>query len=339
MSQSTALAIRDQLITAIAPFVTKGSPEQIAAKVLHAYYRNPELSRCSYDSLVDAVVEALKVGLDPTGQYGDGWIVPFKGKAVFVPGYRGIVRLAIQSGYVRSIEAHVVYEGDEFAIDYGSEQVLTHKVAIHQDRGNPIGVYAMLFLKDNPRPVVEWMTVEEIERIRKKSRAPDSPAWRDFWTEMAKRTPLKRLCKLLPLESQAMAVLAQADEAEYDFEDYDDISTLPKAKRVLERMRKALPALDKKSVAEEQQQAAPTSTPKAVASQQETPSELDGPGLDDAVLDSSNVYDHLRLSITSAPSRSIIEQIMGEIRERTDLTEEQKMELRDLAKNVWKALK
>ena len=50
------------------------------------------------------------------------------------------------------------------------------------------------------------MSAEEVEQCRRQSKAQNSPAWKNFTSEMAKKTVLRRLAKSLPIDMDARAV-------------------------------------------------------------------------------------------------------------------------------------
>jgi recombination protein RecT len=55
------------------------------------------------------------------------------------------------------------------------------------------------------------MSVEDVEKIRKRSKAADNGPWVTDWEAMAKKTAIKQLCKYLPLSIEVQRGLA-ADE-------------------------------------------------------------------------------------------------------------------------------
>ena len=68
-----------------------------------AAVRNPELTKCTANSVVTACVDAAELGLDFTPAKGYAFLVPYKGKAQFIPGYRGLIHLALQSDAIELI--------------------------------------------------------------------------------------------------------------------------------------------------------------------------------------------------------------------------------------------
>src|SRR5690606_18079652 len=57
-------------------------------------------------------------------------------------------------------------------------------------------------------------TVEEIEAIRRAAPSANSPAWKNHFGEMAKKTVFRRLAKMLPLSTEAQNAVGLADAAD-----------------------------------------------------------------------------------------------------------------------------
>jgi len=78
--------------------------------------------------------------------------------------------------------------------------------------GRVTHVYAVARLKDGGIQR-EVMTTAEVEKIRKKSRAGQSGPWKEHWDEMAKKTVIRRLVKLLPISVDLLSQWEQAEAA------------------------------------------------------------------------------------------------------------------------------
>lgn len=189
-----------------------------------ALARNPKLAECTRQSLQEAVCTAAELRLDFSRSLGLAYIVPYKDgpvvKAQFQIGYRGLVCLAGRSGV--SIEAHCVHEGDRFEQHRGTERRLIHDPPpLGAARGEIIGAYALASFGDG-RGQFDVMDMREIDAIRACSMADkygaDSP-WKNptFFPEMCKKTPTRRLCKYLNLNSAEMARALEVDNEDTDF--------------------------------------------------------------------------------------------------------------------------
>ncbi len=187
------------------------TPERLARVALTAISSNPRLLECTRESLALALIEAGQLGLEPNGVMGQAYLVPyFNGKtkkyeAQFQVGYRGLIDLARRSGEVAKIEARVVREGDHFEYEYGLTPKLVHRPD-PSGNGEITHVYAIAWLRDAD-PIFEVMTRDQVEAIRRRSKAADSGPWVTDYEAMARKTVVKRLCKYLPLSPEAEAAI------------------------------------------------------------------------------------------------------------------------------------
>jgi hypothetical protein len=144
--------------------------------------------------------------------------VPFKDTkkgvtiCTLIPGYRGYIALARRSGEVQSISSQVVYEKDDFELSYGIEDKLVHRPHINGDRGKPIGAFVVFKYKDGGYSF-DFMSTEDIEKIRKRSKAASDGPWVTDWAEMAKKTVIKRHVKLAPLSVEFQRAVALEERA------------------------------------------------------------------------------------------------------------------------------
>lgn len=196
------------------------TPERLVKLALVAASRTPLLLSCEPKSIVQGVMTAAQLGLDCGGVLGSAYLVPFKNQkqggryeAQLIVGYRGLVDLARRSGEIETIEAHVVYAHDSFEVAFGLDPILRHVPCLTGEHGEPVLVYAIARLKDGGRQV-EVMTRAEIERIRSRSRAGSSGPWVTDWSEMARKTVVRRLCKYLPLSPELADALVADEKVE-----------------------------------------------------------------------------------------------------------------------------
>jgi recombination protein RecT len=166
--------------------------------------KDAKLLACAPKSLFRCVVEAASLGLEPGGALGEAYLVPFKGDATLVIGYRGLIKLARQSGEIKSIRARVVYADDTFQVEYGLRETITHVPALGADERKDediVAVYAIAEYNDGD-PQFEVMTKGQVDAIRKRSASASSGPWVTDYAEMAKKTVIRRLSKVLPLSAE-----------------------------------------------------------------------------------------------------------------------------------------
>lgn len=190
--------------------------------------KTPRLLECTPQSLLGAIMQAAQLGLEPDGLLGQAYLVPYKTTVTLIPGYKGLVQLARRSGELSTIMAHVVHARDRFDFQYGLEPNLVHVPSQEEDPGPVVAVYAVAKLKDGGTQF-EVMWRRQVEEIRKRSKASSDGPWVTDWDEMAKKTVLRRLCKLLPasIELQTAVSLDERAEAGISQElDILDVSTV-----------------------------------------------------------------------------------------------------------------
>lgn len=207
-------------LEAIAP--PRFNVQAVIENLIWAVSQDEALARCSVRSLIQAVTDAVALGLDPSGLSNDGTLIPHKTRsggyrAVFVPDYRALIRLAMANPRVSHIEARVVRAKDEFFLDFGEPEgrIISHRPNLQAADAEPIGAYAIVWFRDCRRPLVEWMTKAEIEANAERggSFGNENSPWETDWGEMARKTVIKRLAKYLPHQFARSGESAAADNA------------------------------------------------------------------------------------------------------------------------------
>lgn len=214
------------------------TPERMAKMVLIACSRQPKLYECTRESIAKAIITASELGLDCSGTLGSGYLVPYFNSKIgasevqFIPGYRGLIDLARRSQQISRIEAQVVYDQDDFVCEFGLEPKLVHRPYMGADRNESKEkircVYGIAELRDGSKQL-EVMTAAQIEGIRKRSRAGDSGPWKSDFSEMARKTVVRRLCKYLPLSAEMEKALVAENDAEAELVDVIPQEVSPKA--------------------------------------------------------------------------------------------------------------
>lgn len=205
-----SMSIAD-LIRAMEPEIKKAlpsvmTPERFTRMALSALNTNPKLCECSQMSFLAALMNAAQLGLEPNTSLGQAYLIPYKNKGVlecqFQIGYKGLIDLVYRNEMVQTIQAHCVYENDEFEYELGLNPKLVHKPAL-KDRGEIILFYAMFRLQ-NGGCGFEVMSKEDVDQYAKTYsqgiHSSYSP-WNTNYEEMAKKTVIKRVLKYAPLKT------------------------------------------------------------------------------------------------------------------------------------------
>ena len=197
------MAMKDQIAKALPAVIT---PERFTRMVLTAISTNPQLQLCTTKSFMGAMMQAAQLGVEPNTPLGQAYLIPYKNKGQlecqFQLGYRGLIELAYRGGDVTDIQAHEVYENDEFSYEYGLKPDLIHRPAL-SNRGNVVLYYAVFHTKSGGFGFYV-MSKEDIQNHAKKysqaAKSQYSP-WTTNFDSMAKKTVLKQCLKFAPIKT------------------------------------------------------------------------------------------------------------------------------------------
>lgn len=194
------------------------TPERFIRIALTELRTNAILLQCTPESVVGSIIQAAQLGLELDHVLGQAYLIPYKSEGTwecqFQPGYRGYIQLSRNSGEIKSLGAHIVHQGENFAYEQGTQPFLRH-IPNDEFEDQPIThVYAIVHYTNDGRDF-EVMSHAAVEKIRARSKAPDSPAWKKDWAEMAKAKVIRRLAKRLPVSAQNSGIVKAAalDEA------------------------------------------------------------------------------------------------------------------------------
>ena len=197
--QSYIKSMEGEIAKALPSVIT---PERFTRMVLSAVSATPKLAECTPQSFLAAMMSAAQLGVEPNTPLGQAYLIPYGNKVQFQIGYKGLIDLAYRSGEIEVIQAHVVYENDEFEYEFGLDPKLRH-VPATTDRGDAVCVYAMFKTKAGGFGF-EVMSMEDCKKhamkYSKAYNSPDSP-WKTAFNEMCKKTVLKSCLKYAPLKS------------------------------------------------------------------------------------------------------------------------------------------
>jgi recombination protein RecT len=226
------------------PAIEKALPRHVNpdhfVRVIQSLVRmTPRLAQCDPMTVIAGSMQAAQLGMEP-GPLGQCYLIPRKNRktgrmeASFQLGYKGLLKLAQNSGQIAGIIAEVVYEHDTWSITLGDNAEYVHEPAPWgQERGAPIGCYCVVTTKDGGRYRAAMSEQELTAHAQKYSEAVKSGR-QTPWTDpdqrlqMWRKTVLMQALKLAPMEielaaaieSDAMTVKSLSKPAEKAF-DYD----------------------------------------------------------------------------------------------------------------------
>lgn len=197
--------------------------DRMARVAMTCILRTPKLLNCDPTSLAGAIVTCSQLGLEPDPLLGHAHLVPFRNQTrgitevVVIPGYKGLMKLARNSGEIATIDAHIVRQRDVFRYAYGLKPTLHHvPYQGPEDPGQGTHYYAVAIMKAGAGQFIV-MTRAEIEAHRDRfvRHLADDSVWRTDFDAMAMKTSIRMLAKFLPasVELQRAAALDEQVEA------------------------------------------------------------------------------------------------------------------------------
>ena len=136
--------------------------------------------------------------------------------------YKGYVKLMIDSGKVKKVFSDVVCENDDFEWSFG--EVTRHIIDFKRPRGKVILYYSAAVLT-NGETQCEKMTVENVNAIRQRSKSPNAGPWVTDFEEMAKKSVIRKMSKLMDVSPKFEAAV------KFDNEEYQIVNVTPKRSR------------------------------------------------------------------------------------------------------------
>lgn len=168
-----------------------------------------------------AMINVASTGLtlNPANAYA--YLVPRDGQIVLDISYKGLIKIATDSGSILWARADIVYQDDTFAY-HGPAAIPEHTAdAFKVDRGPVVGAYCIAKTKDGDI-LTEVMPIAELEKIREKSQAyarKKSGPWVEWFEQMAKKAVIKRASKTWPYTDDRLAnVIEVANQSEGGYE-------------------------------------------------------------------------------------------------------------------------
>lgn len=139
------------------------SADRMVRLAMTSFSQNAALQKCDMHSIFASVVIAAQLGLE-IGVGGQGYLVPYKGKATFVPGWQGLVDLVSRAGRA-TVWTGAVYQGDRFDWALGDNPFVKHQPEGDADDWKHIThVYAIGRVNGSQYPVIEVWTMDRVVR-------------------------------------------------------------------------------------------------------------------------------------------------------------------------------
>lgn len=193
--------------------------QRLARVALTAAIKQPLILQCTPVSVASALLNCSEMGLEPNGR--DCHLIPFKNKGQYelqvIPDYKGLIKLAYNSGMVTEIEAQAVRKNDHFEYQFGTGGYIRFRPG-EGERGELAYAWARAALSGKGEVFVV-LDRKKVMAHKAKSRASNSDfsPWNDpeFEEAMWAKTAVRELSKFIPQSPQMSTAFQLDDEADY----------------------------------------------------------------------------------------------------------------------------
>ena len=219
-------------------------PEVFERNLTNCLMANPDLLQFDPRLVYREVSKAAGLGLLLDPQLGEAYMIVawnYKTKSKepqLRVGYKGMCKLARQTGGVTTIRSHEVGSNDDVEVDFGFPKVLHVRPRnLFAERGEASGYIAIIEFKDGSFDF-DAMSVDQCRAIRNRT-----DAWKAFqegkikttpWAtdeaEMSKKTALRRLLKRQDQSPELRRAIEIEDEAE--FPEMREVRIAPAASKI-----------------------------------------------------------------------------------------------------------
>ena len=169
----------------------------ISRAALYFGQADAAVRKCTLQSFARCVVQAAEFGLTIDGRLG--YAVPFGGDLTFIPSWQGLVAVAKRGGAITNCYSDCVVDGDLF--DYGFRDASPFLEFSPQVEGRPrpteqnVRAAFSLFTLPGGSRDFEVVSALEIAHVRANAPSKNSPAWKNWFGEMARKTAVRRHMK------------------------------------------------------------------------------------------------------------------------------------------------
>ena len=202
--------------------------KRFIASIISAVSNNPQLKECDNSSILSGALLGESLGLSPSPQLGNYYLVPFKDKekgmvATFQMGWKGYYQLALRSGQYKKLNVIEIKEGELIGWNPLEEELKVNIIDDDEKREklNTIGYYAFYENLQGFRKCIYWSKEKMEAHALKysngyradKQKKTTYTFWSKNFDEMAKKTMLRQLISKYGVMSIEMQNAYEGDMA------------------------------------------------------------------------------------------------------------------------------
>jgi len=181
---------------------------------IQAFQKNDFLAKTAIGnpaSAQNAIINVAAIGITLNPASKLAYLVPRDGMVCLDISYMGLLHLAQATGAIKWGQCKLVHANDQYESN-GLDTAPTHKYNAFGERGEVIGGYCTVKTADGDY-LTEEMSLAEIKATEATSKAKNGP-WKNFWSEMARKTIVKRASKYWPRSDRLDGAIHVLNEEE-----------------------------------------------------------------------------------------------------------------------------
>jgi recombination protein RecT len=189
------------------PAHLKTNAERYMRMAVTEMRRNPALNKCDPYSVLGAAMVATQLGLE-IGPTGRAYLIPYGNQCTFVPGWKGLVELAMRSGRA-ACWSGVIYQDQTHEYEQGDSPRL--KITSDSDEFDPAKIayaYAIGRITGSDWPIIERWSVAKITKHRDRFNKVGTRHYSfENWEMYARKVPLLQVLKYMPASPELEAAI------------------------------------------------------------------------------------------------------------------------------------
>ena len=187
--------LSDKLISVESALPKSFNRERFIQNALSILNDNPQLQKINKAQLIQGLMKSAYMGLDAMNK--EVYLIPYGNSLNVQISYTGMAKFCKKYAIreINDISSHIVREGDSFESGIRDNKPYINFTPKPFNNAEIVGCFAVVYYKDGNIDY-EIMTTEEINSVRNNySKQANGSTWKNSWSEMARKTVLRRLMK------------------------------------------------------------------------------------------------------------------------------------------------
>lgn len=213
--------------------------QRFIASITSAVATNPTLQECDPSTILSGALLGESLNLSPSPQLGQYYLVPFNNTkkgckdAQFQIGYRGLVQLALRSGYYKRLNVLAVKAGELKSFNPLTEEIELDLMTdeLEREKAPSIGYVASFEYLNGFTKTIYWSREKMEAHAQRYSKGYAARKGYTFWEKdfdaMAFKTMLRQLISKWGVMSIDLQSAIEADSASEPAADYVQSADMP----------------------------------------------------------------------------------------------------------------